>query len=90
MFKKINGHESAAARFLFDANGRIRGLRSYATMVIEVNQYGWMRVNGLYSKTTRKHIGWFMKHIGSSYQTAKQLYEEKTIMNIYTGEVQAA
>ena len=89
MFKKINGHESAAARFLFDDAGRIRGLKSYNTMVIEINQWGWMRVNGLYSMTTRKHIGWFMKHIGSSYQMAKQLYEDNKVMNIYTGEVQA-
>lgn len=89
MLKKINGHESAAARFLFDDNGHIRGLLSYSTMVIEVNQFGWMRVNGLYSATTRKHIGWFMKHIRSSYQTAKQLYEDNMTMNIYTKEIRA-
>lgn len=86
-YQKINGHESAAARFIYDEDNNLRGLRSYATEVITVDKLGWMTVHGLYSMTTIKHIGWFMRKIGSSYQTAKQIYKDNLKMNIYTGEV---
>ena len=87
--KKINGHESSAARFLFDDHGNIRGLKSYSTIVVEVTEQGWAKVNGLYSRTTIKHIGWFARYIGTSYQTMKQIYNDNMMMNIYTGEVKA-
>ena len=61
-------------------------LYSYDTMVAEINN-GWLKIHGLYSMTTRKHIGWFMRELGFTYQLAKQLYEDYMIMNIYTGEV---
>jgi hypothetical protein len=38
--------------------------------------------------TTRKHIGAFMReYCGSTYQVAKQLYEDGYMLNIDTGEV---
>ena len=63
-------------------------LYSYSTKVAEVRD-GWLRIFGLYSMTTRKHISWFMRELGLDYKLAKQLYEDYMTMNIYTGEVKA-
>ena len=38
-------------------------LYSYATRVAEVRD-GWLHIFGLYSPTTRRHIGWFMRELG--------------------------
>ena len=47
-----------------------------------------MEVSGLYSRTTIKHIGWFMRELGLSYQLAKRLYMENMRFNIHTGEIE--
>jgi hypothetical protein len=63
-------------------------LISYATPVAHIDTEGWLEVYGLYSQTTRKHIGAFVKeYAGLTYQTAKQLYTDGYKMNIHTGEV---
>jgi len=36
--------------------------------------------------TTIKHIGWFMRERGFTYQLAKQLYQDGKEFNVYTGE----
>jgi hypothetical protein len=45
-------------------------------------------VSGLYSRTTIKHIGWFMRELGLSYQLAKHLYLNNMRFNIHTGEIE--
>lgn len=87
--RKINGHESAAARFLYDEQGSLRGLKSYNTVAVIIDADGWLTVNGLYSMTTIKHIGWFMRAIGYSYQFAKALYNDGEKYNVFTGELEA-
>lgn len=64
-------------------------LRSYETDVISIDSLGWLYVKGLYSATTRRHIGYFLKEYvpALSYQAAKKLYEDNLFYNIYTGEV---
>jgi hypothetical protein len=84
--KRFAGHEQAAAKINYYDNGSFE-LVSYKTVVITVDKDGWLHINGLYSRTTIKHIGWFMKMCGLSYQTAKQLLVDNMNMNIYTGEV---
>jgi hypothetical protein len=62
-------------------------LWSYRTLVAKVEK-SWLTVNGLYSATTRRHIGAFMReYCKSDYQTAKKLYEDGYMLNIDTGEV---
>lgn len=86
--KSNNGHDYAATYVrIFDDN--TVQLVSYTTVVIEITPDGWMTVNGLYSRTTIKHIGWFMRERGMTYQLAKQLYNDNMKMNIYTGEIKA-
>lgn len=85
---KFNDHKSASACINYYADGTI-ALQSYNTIVAEINPAGWLKVNGLYSMTTRKHIGWFMRHFNFTYQLAKQIFEDDKIFNIHTGEVKA-
>lgn len=50
-------------------------LQSYATDVIIIKD-GVMHVTGLYSMTTRKHIGAFMReYANAAYDIAKACYE---------------
>jgi hypothetical protein len=64
------------------------GLRSYQTIVAMIDADGWLTVRGLYSATTRKHIGAFMREYAKAdYQLAKQLYADGYTYNIHTGEV---
>jgi len=85
---KFEGHNSAAAR-ITENNGNYY-LISYATMVAELTREGWLRVNGLYTRTTKKHIGWFMHELNSTYQFAKQLVFDNMEYNINTGEYRCA
>lgn len=63
-------------------------LWSYRTLVAQIEN-GWLTINGLYSATTRRHIGCFMREYvnGSNYHLAKQLYYDNMACNINTGEV---
>lgn len=63
-------------------------LVSYNTIVAELRD-GWLTIFGLYSMTTRRHIGAFMaEYCHSTYQFAKQLFEENIRYNIFTGEIE--
>jgi len=69
------------------ANKNTFYLWSYRTLVAKVENC-WLTVKGLYSMTTRRHIGAFMReYCFSDFQTAKQLYEDGYMLNIDTGEV---
>ena len=62
-------------------------LWSYRTLVAKVEK-SWLTINGLYSATTRRHIGAFMReYCMSDYQMAKTLYTDGYMLNIDTGEV---
>ena len=64
-------------------------LFSYSTDVIYIDKDGWLTCTGLYSATTRKHIGAFMKEYTKfTYQDAKKCYLDNMKLNIYTAEVQ--
>ena len=81
---KFAGHEKAEA-YKMSIFGGV-ALFSYGTKVAEV-RYGWLHIYGLFSKTTRKHLGWFMRELGLDYQLAKKLYTSYKSMNINTGEI---
>ena len=81
---RFAGHEHAAA--YYDTFDHHRYLVSYSTIIMGVSRDGWRYINGLYSATTRKHIGWFMRERGFTYQLAKQLYKDNKEFNVYTGE----
>lgn len=83
--KTNNGHKYAQTHVaIFDNNSVV--MVSYNTPVIIITPEGWLSCEGLYSMTTIKHIGWFMRERGLTYQLAKQLYLDKKEFNIYTGE----
>lgn len=73
--------------FVEIANKNTFYLWSYRTLVAKVES-SWLTIKGLYSATTRKHIGAFMReYCCSNYQMAKQLYTDGYRLNIDTGEV---
>lgn len=84
---KLSAHPHAqAAVFCYD-NGT-KTLVSYQTIVAEIDSCGWLSIRGLYSMTTRKHIGAFVREYANiDYQVAKMLYENNEQYNIYTGEI---
>ena len=83
---KLSAHPYSAAHINHFNDGAI-ALVSYKTTVIDIDSEGWLVVHGLYSRTTIKHIGWFMRERGLTYQLAKALYERHEMVNIYTGEL---
>lgn len=62
---------------------------SYNTDVIYIDKDGWLYVSGLYSATTRKQIGYFLKEYVPqlNYYDIKYLYYNRRILNIYTAEI---
>lgn len=86
--KKLAAMPYAQAKICYDHSTGDTILVSYNTPVAVVDNDGWLTIRGLFSQTTRRHIGAFMKEIcGSTYQTAKNLYENRWTMNIFTGEI---
>lgn len=86
MIRKFADHKYAQAQINTYSDGS-QALQSYNTIVAEIDPEGWLKINGLYSMTTIRHIGWFMRELGFTYQLAKQLYNDHKEFNIYTGEV---
>lgn len=85
--KPLKSMPYANAKVYDDGNGNIR-LVSYITTVAEIKD-GWLYVYGLYSMTTRKHLGAFAKeYCHLNYQCLKQLYEDNMRFNLITGEIE--
>ena len=84
--RKFTDHKYAQAQINTYPDGT-QALQSYSTIVVEIDPEGWLKVNGLYSMTTIRHIGWFMRELGFTYQWAKALYYDRKVFNIETGEV---
>lgn len=84
--KRLKKMPYANARALVYDDGTV-ALRSYRTIAIIVED-DWMTVTGLYSMTTRKHIGAFLKeYFNIYYHTARTLFENHWKMNVKTGEI---
>lgn len=87
MKKKLSVMPYAQAHVYIDSFGDIH-LISYTTIVAKLTHNGLLIVYGLYSATTRRHIGAFMReYLNSSYQTAKALFESGMAMDTRTGEL---
>ena len=65
------------------------GLYSYRTLVSEIKGE-WLYCYGLYSMTTRKHLGAFGKEFTPTipYHIFKMCYEDDMRYNIATGEIE--
>lgn len=91
--RKLSAMPYANAHVEIDNNNNVH-LFSYVTRVATITNDGWLTIYGLYSMTTRKHIGAFMKEYviypngtRADYQLAKQIYNDNYSFNIQTGEV---
>lgn len=91
---KFDGHKNANAYHIdYEFTGR-EALQSYNTIVIEsIYDYANKRlrhiIHGLYSATTRKHIGWYAKVQCLEYSDFKWAYEHNCdiIQDYETGEI---
>ena len=85
---KLKNHPYAQCSVRVYPDGSVV-FKSYSTPVIYINKDGWLYVSGLYSATTRKQIGYFLKEYvpALSYQDIKSLYYNKRALNIYTAEI---
>lgn len=88
--RKLKNHEYAQAHIEIENDGDsiIYRLVSYETHVATVRETaaGWfLDCYGLYSMTTRRHIGWFLDDIGSpfTFQDAKHSVETGRIVKVY-------
>ena len=85
--KKLSAMPYAQAEIHVHDDGTIV-LISYTTPVAYIEADGWLYIRGLYSATTRKHIGKFVREYANiDYQTAKRIYEDGYGYNLYPGEV---
>ena len=85
--KKLTAMPYAQAHIEILDNGEIH-LFSYVTLVASINSDNWLTIHGLYSRTTRKHIGAFCREYANcDYSTAKTIYNDNLTYNIETGEV---
>lgn len=85
--KKLSTMPYAQAHIEIESDGTIN-LFSYVTRVASIDSDGWLTIYGLYSQTTKRHIGCFMaEYVNSDYHLAKTLYLENLQYNMYTGEV---
>ena len=84
--KKLTAMPYAQAHVEIDEQGNIY-LFSYVTLVASIEK-GWLKVYGLHSMTTRRHIGAFCREYANcEYSTAKVIYNDGYQMNIHTGEI---
>ena len=85
--KIVNLNTTKTARLYFNDDKSFT-LVSYSTPVITVDADGWLACNGLYSRTTIRHIGQFMRaYTKGDYFDAKACVVNNLEYNIYTGEV---
>ena len=93
MTRKFKDHPYAQA-CVIECDDGYKALQSYDTLIAEVDTEGWLKIltlenpnTGELSRTTIRHLGWFMRELGLTYQLAKALYYDHKEYNIYTGEV---
>ncbi len=88
MIKKLTDHPYSQCHVEIDCIGGTHFI-SYKTDVITISHAGWLTCYGLYSATTRKQIGWFMREYCHplTYHDAKHCYFCNVQINIHTGEI---
>lgn len=87
MTKPLSSMPYAQAHVHITPDGYIY-LISYATTAATITPDGILTIHGLYSPTSRRHIGAFMKeYCNLNYETAKLLYENHQSLDLTTGEV---
>lgn len=91
---KLSAHPYANAHVELYQNGTI-ALYSYNTCVAEIDVNGWLTVNGLFSNTTRRHLGSFAKEYikfpngqSGDYYLMKWCVTNNLRFNVNTGEIE--
>lgn len=86
IIRNFKDHEFAQAHVVLHDDGTI-DLVSYTTLVCRIFPDGRLECTGLYSRTTIKHIGWFMReYTQGTYYDVKKAYQGQMYFNVFTGE----
>ena len=87
--KRLDRMPSAQAGIILRRDGS--QLVSYETVVCEIID-GWLHVYGLFSSSTRRHIGAYLHEVAPalSYHDAKRCYNDDVELNVNTGEIRQA
>ena len=90
MIKKLTDHPYSQCYLSIDPKVGIH-FYSYRTLVITIDTEGWLTCYGLYSRSTIRQIGWFMREYCSplTYHDAKRCYCGNMQINIHTGEIRS-
>lgn len=85
IYRRLKGHVTKNAHY--EENNEKRLLISYQTTVLCVVR-NRLVCRGLYSATTRRHIGWFLRDIGANidYHDVKKAFQLHNAVDITTGE----
>lgn len=85
---KLNNHAYANCNVIKTADDEIHFI-SYTTTVIIIDRNGYLACNGLYSMTTRKQIGWFLKEYAPNlnYHDVKKAYENAYMIHVENGDI---
>ncbi len=88
--KKLSAMPYAQAHVEIADDGSIY-LFSYTTLVVSIDPNGWCCCYGLYSQTTRRHIGAYVKEMTPhfTYANAKAAYEGEYKIHITNGDIVA-
>ena len=85
--KKLSAMPYAQAHIEIESDGTTH-LFSYVTRVATIDADGWLTIFGLYSQTTKRHIGCFMaEYVGLDFQAAKMMYTNGDKYSLLTGEL---
>lgn len=86
--RKLKRHQYSQCEVLSNSIGDMV-FRSYTTDVLYITRDGYVFCTGLYSKTTRRQLSWFLSehYIGLDYYGIVNLLDRGEIYNCLTGEI---
>ena len=88
-------HPYAQCGVTWSHDGKTELFVSYETIVCEINTDGWFHLNGEWSTTTSKQIGWFLyewcvdhshRRDLCNYRYVRDLYRKGLDVNLYNGD----
>lgn len=91
----LREHPYAQCGITWASDGETMLFVSYETIVCEIDKDGWFHLNGEWSTTTSKQIGWFLRQWCNDYSHRKDLcrygyvkdkYRKGIDVNLYTGD----
>ena len=97
--RPLRDHQYSQCGITHDNSGETLLFVSYETIVCEISKDGWFHLNGVFSVTTSKQIGWFLREWCNDYSHRRDLcnypylrkmWEKGLDVNLYHGDTRPA